>query len=317
MTVPTLEAPTADQLVAAQYQAQARLGALAALAVYEAWASMDLLNVPGTVGGWLDALTPQLLDLRERSAASAATYLERLRIAERAPAADFIPRPAAVTPRVEAALRASLASTGPAALQQALRASAAAASNDVKYREPVITTAGSAVRPTSGKAGATPTAPARVRRGNPNLPPTKLQTIQAATAKAAITHVRNGGRDTVDTLLRRDRTVVGYGRVTSGKPCYFCAMLASRGPVYTDESFRESDPRFFGPGKVKVHDSCNCMLRPFYSERNENYTDQHRTYDRIWRSVPHVGSGRKQINAFRRAYNQFLLTGEIDDVNAD
>jgi len=314
MSTPTLEtAAPADALVVAQYQSQARLGALAALAVYEAWSSLDLLDIPGTTAAWLEALTPQLLDLRDRSARSAATYLRRLRDAEGLASVDFVPTAAPITPKVEAALRGALASTGPAAAQVALRRSAEAAGNDVKYRLPVITTEGSATRPTPAKVAATPRTPARVARANPNLPPQKLRVIQAATAKAAVTQVRNGGRDTVDTVLRRDRSVVGYVRVTSGKPCYFCAMLASRGPVYSNDSFVASNPRFFGPCNVKVHDGCNCMLRPLYSERNENYIEQHRLYDRIYRSVPQQRSGKRQINAFRIAYNRYVETGEIDD----
>ena len=50
---------------------------------------------------------------------------------------------------------------------------------------------------------------------------------------------------------------IGWMRVTKGEaPCFFCVALASRGPVYEDDSFDRSDPRFTGPGDVKVHDSC-------------------------------------------------------------
>ncbi|HLR84800.1 MAG TPA: hypothetical protein VK059_07600 [Nocardioidaceae bacterium] len=54
-----------------------------------------------------------------------------------------------------------------------------------------------------------------------------------------------GGRSVVDHSARQ-----GYGRyrrVTDADPCAFCAMLASRGPVYSEES------RYF-----EAHPRCGC-----------------------------------------------------------
>ena len=46
----------------------------------------------------------------------------------------------------------------------------------------------------------------------------------------------NAGRDTIMQEVQRDPKAQGWARVTSGEPCAFCAMLASRGPVYKEES---------------------------------------------------------------------------------
>jgi hypothetical protein len=41
-------------------------------------------------------------------------------------------------------------------------------------------------------------------------------------------------------------------------------MLMSRGIVYKEDSFDDSDPRFFGPGDAKIHDHCGGSLAPAY-----------------------------------------------------
>lgn len=63
-----------------------------------------------------------------------------------------------------------------------------------------------------------------------------------------------GGRETVRSAVDGKR--VSYVRVTGYDPCAFCAMLASRRAVFSADSFDESDARFEGWGRVKVHDSC-------------------------------------------------------------
>lgn len=71
---------------------------------------------------------------------------------------------------------------------------------------------------------------------------------QVAAARSAQRLALSGGRK---TLLR---TGVGYRRVTSGKPCAFCAMLASRGAVYHDHE----------SAGFQAHDGCNCHPEPVY-----------------------------------------------------
>jgi hypothetical protein len=73
-------------------------------------------------------------------------------------------------------------------------------------------------------------------------------------AGAAMRHVLNGGRETTDGIIRADRQALGYARATSGRACSFCAMLASRGPVY-----KGADTAGFQP-----HDHCSCSVEPVY-----------------------------------------------------
>lgn len=128
---------------------------------------------------------------------------------------------------------------------------------------------------------------------------------------AAYKHVTDGGRDTTQAILRSDPVAVGYMRITKTAPCAFCLMLTSRGPVYKDDSFDRSDPRFEGEGEHKVHDSCGCQLAPVYGGKStKHWTEQGRLAEKLWlegdgdpddRRPPTAYSGKDAINAFARA----------------
>ena len=59
--------------------------------------------------------------------------------------------------------------------------------------------------------------------------------------------ILGGGRDLIDQSARANRRSGRYRRVTDGQPCAFCAMLASRGPAYSDET-----------AYFRAHDHCGC-----------------------------------------------------------
>lgn len=64
-------------------------------------------------------------------------------------------------------------------------------------------------------------------------------------------HALNGGRATLIANMLRDR--VRYRRVTSGRACDFCVMLAGRGAVYAKDT---SD--------FRSHDHCHCTAEPVF-----------------------------------------------------
>ncbi|MGC5078469.1 hypothetical protein [Agrococcus sp. DT81.2] len=82
-------------------------------------------------------------------------------------------------------------------------------------------------------------------------------------------HVQQGGRSLVDLTARADRSVVGWRRVTDGSPCAFCAMLATRGPVYGSESSARSSTN-----GSRYHDRCGCSAELVYGEWQPNETEQ-------------------------------------------
>ncbi len=129
-----------------------------------------------------------------------------------------------------------------------------------------------------------------------------MQAAGKAAAAAAVRHTTNGGRDMIQEIVKKDPVAQGFVRITSGDPCYFCAMLASRGPVYSKDSFSESDPRFQGFGEHKVHDSCQCSLRPLYSRSPSEWPEASQRFDELWRTATKGKSGKQAILAFRQAY---------------
>jgi hypothetical protein len=120
-------------------------------------------------------------------------------------------------------------------------------------------------------------------------------------AGAGVRHALNGGRDYTQRVIAVDNLAVGWYRVTKGDPCSFCAVLASRGAVYKQDSFNDSDPRFIGDGEEKVHDHCACTLAPIYT-RGQPVPDRNQDFADLWAVTSPGFSGKDALNSFRRAY---------------
>lgn len=133
--------------------------------------------------------------------------------------------------------------------------------------------------------------------------PEALEKSAADAAGAAVRHALNAGRDTIERNQKNDPRCIGYMRYsTNPDRCYFCAMLISRGPVYLDESFEASDPRFIGEGEHKVHNHCKCSLEPIYSREGDvMYDDGLALYD-AWREATQGVSPSRKLNAWRNWY---------------
>lgn len=91
-----------------------------------------------------------------------------------------------------------------------------------------------------------------------------IEQMSARLTRTLMRHTLNAGRKAVEDTARlgrvRNATTkrpigrrVGYARVLTGREsCAFCAMLASRGPVYSeDTATRRADGR-------RYHDGCDC-----------------------------------------------------------
>lgn len=108
----------------------------------------------------------------------------------------------------------------------------------------------------------------RIGRGVPLA--RALEQTRSGVAGATIRHVLNGGRDTIATSVAADPDALGWFRVARGDACAFCAMLASRGPVYKSEAGAGFEP----------HDRCYCEPEPIYRpdsawpDNAERYAEQ-------------------------------------------
>jgi hypothetical protein len=121
-------------------------------------------------------------------------------------------------------------------------------------------------------------------------------------AGAMMRHVIDGARQQVQEDVKTDEVALGYMRVLKSiDPCYYCAMLASRGPVYKQDSFAASDARFTGGGTEKVHDHCACGMEPVF-RRDSDWTPGARDAAKVWGATTAGKSGRGAIAAFRAAW---------------
>lgn len=96
---------------------------------------------------------------------------------------------------------------------------------------------------------------------------------EATSAASAMRHALNGGRETIVEMVRADRQALGWARAASGRACAFCAMLASRGPVYGEDR-----------ADFKAHDHCSCTAEPVYRDDSAWPAGSER-YARIWQQA--------------------------------
>jgi len=112
-----------------------------------------------------------------------------------------------------------------------------------------------------------------------------------ASAGTATKETLNGGRDKVLDSVDSDQAAVGWYRVTDGDPCYFCAMLASRGIWYKTEASASFHP----------HDHCGCQPAPAYS-RDVELQPVAMEAARIYTASTKRYRGKDKTRAFRRAW---------------
>lgn len=122
---------------------------------------------------------------------------------------------------------------------------------------------------------------------------------QALTAVAGSSSrlVASGGRGTVEENVKADKQALGFARITKAKPCYFCAMLASRGFIYKSAK-TAGDPR--ANGKL-YHDHCSCVAVPSFFP-DDTLPESNEKFQVLWDDVAGTLSAKESVKAFRKAY---------------
>ena len=152
----------------------------------------------------------------------------------------------------------------------------------------------------------------------------RQQTLVTVTG-SLVRNVLAGGRDTVAQTVEDDLRIVGWMRITGPNPCAFCAMLASRGPVFktgqsalrvgratAPEAARHSQQAGFGrrrgtrPRDEPYHDHCVCTAEPMYE--GSTMTPEAQAFRDLWNESTQGKSGNAAINAFRRAHEGGITT---------
>ncbi len=132
-------------------------------------------------------------------------------------------------------------------------------------------------------------------------PPEHAQQVALTRTSGAVsTQVLNGGRETLLGSVQDDKSALGWSRVTDSDPCAFCALLASRGPVYKSEQTAD----------FQAHGECACNAEPVYS-RDAHWPGRAREFHDLYNEATleaheegelRRGTTNDLLNAFRRKY---------------
>lgn len=250
---------------------QARQGALIAYVTAQLWMrEVDPTDITATSAKLVERLMPLVLRRRNESARLARAYYSKFRALEVAGGDGFeLPPLSSLDLSV---LKTSLEVTGPIGLKKRI-----GEIGDLN------------------EAGDLPEVTLKV------LINEAMEKTATDISGAATRHAMNGGRDEIQNALAEDRVALGYVRVTQANPCYFCAMLASRGPVYGDDSFDETDPRFIGEGTHKVHDHCGCSIEPVY-DRKADWPGRAKEFEGEWVDLSRSLGRSPTLRDWRRRY---------------
>jgi hypothetical protein len=88
----------------------------------------------------------------------------------------------------------------------------------------------------------------------------------------------------------------GIARIPEPDACWLCRLLATRGAVYKDGSFQNSNTKFTDgalPSSIKVHDNCRCHPEPVFGvyEAPARVREAEATYI----AASKAGGGRKAV----------------------
>jgi len=131
---------------------------------------------------------------------------------------------------------------------------------------------------------------ARIKQGRDV--PEAAQVTGAIVGAAATRLIQNGARTAVLQAVQQDSAAVAWYRVTAADPCGFCAMLASRGPV-----FRTAQSAGF-----KAHSRCRCSAAACFSKQDAKALRDNDLY-RQWKQVTRGYGGQDAIRVWRRYWD--------------
>jgi len=126
-------------------------------------------------------------------------------------------------------------------------------------------------------------ATAPLRTAEPDLPAAEQRLVGAADRL-----VLNVGRETLIGNVQRDRAAKGWARIPEPGACSFCALLATRGAVYKQDTVG-----------FEAHNHCRCHVEPVFTAYEPSA--QVREWQAIYRESARGKSGAEARNAFRRA----------------
>ncbi len=131
--------------------------------------------------------------------------------------------------------------------------------------------------------------------------------------RAVTRHAQEPARETVQQVAD-DTPGAAWARMLTGPTsCGFCAMLASRGPIYSSEYIATHRG---GASAKAYHDGCDCVAVLVLSKDWEG-ARAHENLENLWEQTGRKHSGKAARNAFRRSWDRRVRRGETGDYIAD
>lgn len=154
-----------------------------------------------------------------------------------------------------------------------------------------------------------------------------VESAQKSTSGAVTRHVQAPARETVQRLAEASGPIIGWARMLTGpSSCSFCAMLASRGPVYTSHDAaigRGGNPltvyhmaHLNKNGKM-VGGNCDCIAVPVRHGIPWEGSDAHINLENLWMDSTKRKSNADARNAFRRQWDKLVRDGGSGDFIAE
>lgn len=103
-------------------------------------------------------------------------------------------------------------------------------------------------------------------------------------------------RDTITENIARDPAGTRYARHASANACAFCALMATRGEVYTSK--RAAETRSIG---TRYHDNCHCVAVPVWPGQTYQQPAYVNTWSRVYRDASGPGKGLNEVLADMRS----------------
>ncbi|WP_052313659.1 VG15 protein [Nocardia thailandica] len=150
--------------------------------------------------------------------------------------------------------------------------------------------------------------------------PTVVRAVTDRVAATVERHVRNVDRDTVVATANAAGDEIGWARVLSGgENCPFCAMLASRGPVYRSDKSALTvvgDRRGRARGSRAVgesyHDHCDCSAVLVREGQDWDGREEFERLERMWVAAS-AAHPRDTTRAFNRAWRRIQREPALED----
>jgi hypothetical protein len=119
----------------------------------------------------------------------------------------------------------------------------------------------------------------------------------------------SAGRDAINDAIQHDGRVEMFARKCGPNPCYFCAMLASRGFVYKKSTGSTTSRdttvagNYVGGDIRKFHDNCHCTLISRW-ELQSKLPEQNQFYKDLWLDVTKGLGGKAAMSKWRSEINR-------------